>query len=220
VKPAPWSADNGLAATDSRLRSVDISHLSVDNRQMSVDNRQMSVDNRRMSVATDKCPSTTDKCPSTTDECPWTTDECPRPIGRGTWSPFTFTRRTTSVPTSVWLSPNSTKKSQPVRSRISTLHPQFARKPLSVNGLGALGRISSASDQGSAVAVQASTASVQASSASVQARRAAAGVPILAPERLWPCPQVSSRPNLRSRPQSLSAPRFSWKRKESAETKG
>ncbi len=30
MKPAPWSADNGLAATASRLRSVDISHLSVD----------------------------------------------------------------------------------------------------------------------------------------------------------------------------------------------
>jgi len=64
VKPAPWSAANGLAATDSRLWSVDIRHLSVahgllsaysrlasaDNSRMSVDNRRMSVDNRRKSA--------------------------------------------------------------------------------------------------------------------------------------------------------------------------
>jgi len=146
--------------------------------------------------------------PPTRGSGPWTSDDCPRPIGRWTWSPFTFTGRTTSDPTSVWLTPNSTKKFQPVRSCISSRHRQFARKSLSVNGLGALGRTSSASDQGSTVAVQASTASVQASSgsvhapsatdkassASVQARRAAAGAPIHASERLWPCPQVSSRP--------------------------
>jgi hypothetical protein len=47
---APWSAGNGLAATDSRLRSVDISHLSVDNGRMSMDNRRMSVDIALMSA--------------------------------------------------------------------------------------------------------------------------------------------------------------------------
>ena len=126
---------------------------------------------------------------------------------------------------------------------MSSPHRPCARNTLCVNGLGALGRISSASDQALSVADQASSASVeasfasvqvssgtdkasgqppgtlsvtdrvsfvasellrhpswsqfvsdQASSASVQARRAVAGVPIHAPERLSPCPQVSSRP--------------------------
>ena len=49
---------------------------------------------------------------------------------------------------------------------------QSARNPLSVNGLGTLEGISSASVQASTVADQASTASVQASTASVQASSA------------------------------------------------
>lgn len=49
MKPAPWSADNGLAATDSRLRSVDISHLSVAHGLLSADSRPAPADNRRMS---------------------------------------------------------------------------------------------------------------------------------------------------------------------------
>jgi hypothetical protein len=51
VKPAHWSADNGLAATDSRLRFVDIRHLSVDNRRMSADIALMSVAPHPLSAA-------------------------------------------------------------------------------------------------------------------------------------------------------------------------
>ena len=58
VKPAPWSADNGLAATNSRLRSVDISHLSMDI-------SHLSIDHGRMPGATGECPGTTDECPGT-----------------------------------------------------------------------------------------------------------------------------------------------------------
>jgi hypothetical protein len=50
VKRAPWSADNGLAATDSRLRSVDIRHLSVAHGLLSMDSRPAAADNRRMSA--------------------------------------------------------------------------------------------------------------------------------------------------------------------------
>ena len=49
MKPAPWSADNGFEATDSRLRSVDIRHLSVAHGLLSADSRPAPADNRRMS---------------------------------------------------------------------------------------------------------------------------------------------------------------------------
>jgi len=60
-KPPPWSAHNGLAATESRVRPVDIRHLSVDNGPMSIDNGPMSVDNGRMSV--DNRPMSVDNRP-------------------------------------------------------------------------------------------------------------------------------------------------------------
>ncbi len=50
MKPSPSSADNGLAATDSRLRSVDIRHLSVAQGLLSAGSRPTAADNRQMSA--------------------------------------------------------------------------------------------------------------------------------------------------------------------------
>ena len=65
MSPPPWSADYGLAATDSRLRSVDIRHLSEAHGLLSTDSRPAAADNRRMSSASARCASTTDECPRT-----------------------------------------------------------------------------------------------------------------------------------------------------------
>ena len=55
------------------------------------------------------------------------------------------------------------------RLHASSSRQRFDRNPLSVNGLGALGAISSATDQASSASVQASTSSDQASTALVEA---------------------------------------------------